>query len=249
VLRPPQVFHHGALEGVATPGRVGVPMYRSGDRWARLARSRHLREKLPLDGRRAGRENLPRVLKPGRALRIVQSSSWPRTSAASSPSNMLRRDRRALCLRFLARSPRRPRRCWRNVREVGPWGPGPIKRASVLPLWRPRMTCGQAAAAGDDADRAKQYQHGAADGQWKGGRRARAGRSRRHLRWVRTVAGRSSSRWHPRRSFPVAPMPPAGTGTQRTAPPSLRCPGQGRHDSRRTPSPRRPASTTSRIAA
>ena len=44
----PNVFHHGALGIVRTLGRLGVPVHGvQEDRWAPVAHSRYLREKLP----------------------------------------------------------------------------------------------------------------------------------------------------------------------------------------------------------
>jgi len=65
----PNVFHHGALGVVRTLGRLGVPVYGvQEDRWAPVARSRYLREKLPWMHAGAGKENLSRLLRLGRAL-------------------------------------------------------------------------------------------------------------------------------------------------------------------------------------
>jgi D-aspartate ligase len=65
----PNVFHHGALGIVRTLGRLDVPVYGvQEDRWAPVARSRYLREKLPWMDAGAGKQNLPRLLKLGRTL-------------------------------------------------------------------------------------------------------------------------------------------------------------------------------------
>jgi D-aspartate ligase len=65
----PNVFHHGALGIARTLGRLGVPVYGvQEDRWAPVAHSRYLREKLPWMDAGAGKENLSRLLKLGRAL-------------------------------------------------------------------------------------------------------------------------------------------------------------------------------------
>jgi D-aspartate ligase len=65
----PNVFHHGALGVVRTLGRLGVPVHGvQEDRWAPVARSRYLREKLPWMDAGAGKENLSRLLRLGRAL-------------------------------------------------------------------------------------------------------------------------------------------------------------------------------------
>jgi D-aspartate ligase len=65
----PNVFHHGALGIVRTLGRLGVPVYGvQEDRWAPVACSHYLREKLPWMAAGAGKENLPRLLELGRAL-------------------------------------------------------------------------------------------------------------------------------------------------------------------------------------
>ena len=65
----PNVFHHGALGIVRTLGRLGVPVYGvQEDRWAPVAHSRYLRDKLPWMNAGAGKENLPRLLQLGRTL-------------------------------------------------------------------------------------------------------------------------------------------------------------------------------------
>jgi D-aspartate ligase len=65
----PNVFHHGALGIARTLGRLGVPVHGvQEDRWAPVAHSRYLREKLPWMDAGAGKENLSRLLKLGRAL-------------------------------------------------------------------------------------------------------------------------------------------------------------------------------------
>jgi D-aspartate ligase len=63
------VFHHGALGIARTLGRLGVPVYGvQEDRWAPVARSRYLRGRLPWMDAGAAKQNLPRLLKLGRAL-------------------------------------------------------------------------------------------------------------------------------------------------------------------------------------
>ena len=65
----PNIFHHGALGIARTLGRLGVPVYGvQEDRWTPMARSRYLRDKLPWMDAGAGKQNLPRLLRIGRAL-------------------------------------------------------------------------------------------------------------------------------------------------------------------------------------
>ena len=65
----PNVFHHGALGIARTLGRLGVPVHGvQEDRWAPVARSRYLRERLSWMDAGAGKENLSRLLGLGRAL-------------------------------------------------------------------------------------------------------------------------------------------------------------------------------------
>jgi D-aspartate ligase len=65
----PNIFHHGALGIARTLGRLGVPVHGvQEDRWAPVAHSRYLREKLPWMDAGAGKENLSRLLRLGRAL-------------------------------------------------------------------------------------------------------------------------------------------------------------------------------------
>ena len=65
----PNIFHHGALGIVRSLGRLGVPVYAvQEDRWAPMARSRYLRDKLLWMDAQARKEALPRLLRLGHAL-------------------------------------------------------------------------------------------------------------------------------------------------------------------------------------